>query len=219
MSGSLSARLFTTIALPALLALVAPPAHAAPVAVSVTTFSFAPASGYGVDASESAGTLLGASFGSSAFSVQNFVLEAGEAVTFDVGSVQFTEPNGHGGINANETDALSAVVATLHFSGPFAGPVGLNAIGTAVAGAVNDAAADLSIDWAPVQMPFGAGGLLEISFNDLIFTGPTTLLQTATITLLRAPESATAAAVPEPGSLALIGAAMAGLAFVRRRRQ
>jgi hypothetical protein len=60
-------------------------------------------------------------------------------------------------VNASETDLLG-VMATLNFTGPFAGPVGFNASGTATTGSVSDAAVDLSIDWAPVQLAFGAGG-------------------------------------------------------------
>jgi hypothetical protein len=217
MSGCSAAQWLRALTLPALLVFSA--AHAQAAAVSVASFSFTPGSGYGVDASESSGSLLGVVFSNSAFSVQNFVLAgAGDSMSFDVATVQLTEPNANSGINANETDNLG-VAASLAFNGPFAGVVGLMATGVATTGAVSDAAADLTIDWAPVQLAFGAGGLLELALNDLTFSGPATLTQTATVTLLRAPEGATnIAAVPEPGVLALFGAALAGLALTRRRR-
>jgi hypothetical protein len=218
MSGGSVAQRLRAFTLPALLVFSA--AHAQAAAVSVASFSFTPGSGYGVDGNESSGLLLGATFSNSTFLAQNFVLTgAGDSMTFNVGTVQFSEPNSNGGINANEVDNLG-VAASLTFNGPFAGVVGLLATGAATSGAVSDAAADLTIDWAPVQLAFGAGGLLELSLNDLTFNGLSTLTQTATLTLLSAPDvGARVSAVPEPGALALFAAALAGLVFTRRRRR
>jgi hypothetical protein len=133
MSGWSVAQRLRAVTLPVLLVFSAAHAHAA--AVSVASFSFAPGSGYGVDASEGSGSLLGVSFSSSLFSAQDFVLTVvGDSMTFDVGTVQFLEPNSNGGINANEVDNLG-VAASLSFNGPFAGLVGVQATGAAIAGA------------------------------------------------------------------------------------
>jgi hypothetical protein len=216
MSRSIATHLLRTIAIPTALAFAALHIHATP--VSVSDFSFTPGSGYGVDADEGSGTLLDVRFLNSGFSAQSFALGAiGDSRTFDLGSVALREPNGHGGILPGETNALD-IAARLTFTDPFSSLIQMLVTGSATTGSVSDSGIDFTIDWNPVQVAFGSAGLLEIALNDLNFTGIETLTQTATITLLRTALVVTPqSTVPEPGSLALMGAAFAGLAFCRRR--
>lgn len=203
------------VAIAASAALGLPALHARATPVSVSDFSFVPGSGYGVDANENSATLLDVLF-SGGFSAQSFTLDGvGDSMTFDLGSVTFGEPNSHAGIAASETDGLD-IAARLTFTDPFSSLLQMSVTGSATTGSVSDSAIDFAIDWNPVQVSFGLGGLIEIALNDLTFSGPQTLTQTATITLLTPSE--VPSQVPEPGTLALVGLALAAAGYVRRPR-
>jgi PEP-CTERM motif len=210
-----ASRLLLASAASAAFGLTALHTHATP--VSVSGFSFERGIGYGIDDNESSGTRLNVTFSSSSLA-QNFTLGAvGDSRTFDFGSVEFLEPNSHGGILATETDNLG-VTATLTFTAPFSSPIEMLVTGSATTGSVSDSAIDFTIDWNPVQVGFGSGGLLKIELNDLSFTGLQTLTQTATITLLSTGEVTRVEQIPEPGTLVLAGLALGAVGFVRRSR-
>src|SRR6185369_10417500 len=134
-------------------------AQAAPVSLQLTGFSFAPGAGYGVDANESAATLLDAVFGNSGFAAQTVVLSPGDSFTVTLGSAQLREPNAQGGIVLAETDAIG-LDATLSFGGAL-GAQAFTANVTADLGSVSDAAADLTITWSPLALDLGNGDFLD----------------------------------------------------------
>ncbi|NRF68013.1 hypothetical protein HLB44_13550 [Aquincola sp. S2] len=193
------------------------PAQAAPVLVSVPSFSFAAGSGYGVDAAESTGTLLDVLFSSTGFAGASFALDTvGASQTFDVGTVRLREANAHSGIRSAETDLLG-LQASITFGAPFAGSLPLLASVSATTGSVSDSDFDLTIAWSPFQLSLADGSVLGIALNTLAFAGAQTLTQSATVTLLQAAPTASAQAVPEPSAGLLAGMALAALALTRRR--
>lgn len=185
---------------------------------TVTKATFTPGSGYGTEGYLSeiiGGSELDVVFSNAGFTTQNFNLSTvGSTASFKVGTVNFRENDdwflifGHG-IDSGEMENLGVSLA-LTFTNPSSAVNTVLATGTATLGLVGDNAIDYSLNWSPMTVNFGNGGQYTISLDTLDFRNVGSKDLYATVKLTHA--------VPEPGSLALLGLGLAGAAFTRRRQ-
>lgn len=199
-------------------------AVAAPVTVGIAEAAFTLGPGYGSGAGQ-LGVTFAPAVGSGTLWTQ---LAAGQAVSIELGSFTLAEEN-HS-IDNDEVDGLGlsawlrltgAIDSTLHLDATVKvdkGPLRDNSTGNR--GGI-DGKWDLQLIWQPLELAFGDGGLLGLTLTELKLTDQGhTAPQFAILSLLSAPQpaAAPAAAIPEPGSLALAGLGLCMAAVSRRRR-
>lgn len=196
-------------------------AHA--VSFDISGGSYSLGSDYGCSGTGNTTTLFCATFNVTIGDPAPFTLDnATPSKQLNFGTIVFNEDMNN--IVAGETDNLG-VTAILNFTDPFAGNVQSVAVIGVFIGTINDVDVDYSLTFDPVTQNFGNGGQFKVDFDDMSWTGNDTTprVQKVTITLLSAPQEQqqeeSIQAIPEPGTLALAGSALIGLAFARRRRR
>lgn len=184
-----------------------------------------PGNGYGADTNENGGRdLLDVRFAQAFSDLDIHSLDVGQSYFFKIGTVTFLEPNtgqqqpGIG--NPSELDGLGVTV-NFTFTNPFGGDKIVSTTGVATAGPILDTpeAVDYKLEWSTQTETYGNGGQFTIGLNNLSFStnteGAKDLFATITYTV---GESALAPrALPEPGSVALLGLGVGAIAFMRRR--
>jgi hypothetical protein len=209
--------------------LAAAPAAEAAVTFSINNVSNSIGAGYGVDANENGGTKLDVLF-TQLMSASDFTANAiGEAVSFDLGTLELREPNAQSGITSNEIDQLAVSWTFTVRDVPTNESITrtVSALPTVLTGSVSDSAVDYALAWSPLTVSFASGLELNILLNalDIATNDPryNTKTQTATITLRSLPPPSRqvpppTGSVPEPSTIALFALGLAGIGAARRKK-
>lgn len=211
-------------------------AFAAPVSLEVSSASWNIGSGWGAACATStcdtANTQLNVdwTFGLGLVGTTLTFNQVNDFKTITLGSAKFSEENDS--IDTGEVDNLN-LSALLQFKS-FASASTSNAAVIATLGALKDRGNndDLVVNFAPIQIQLTDGSLLDVVFSGLSWNcqgnnhctwqSPVSQNLNATFTLTKVGSLANAQAlvnnVPEPSSMLLFAAGIAGLGFTRRRK-
>ncbi|WP_290648769.1 PEP-CTERM sorting domain-containing protein [Aquisalimonas sp.] len=143
------------------------------------------------------------------FSNLSFALDEGESEVFNFMTISGTNLQG------NRTATIAATLA-------FTEPNSVSASGTGNANSPGGTT-NYSLLWTqPTDIALADGTLFGVSFSELSSVSSGSHTVSATVTLFAGPDEPSGpeepvAAVPEPSILALLGAGLLGLVFMRRR--
>lgn len=149
-------------------------------------------------------------FANQAFNLTN----AGDTFTVHFATAYFGSEYS---IGSNETDNLS-ITANIDLVLPETlGLASIGVVGT-VTGNTGDGAVDVTVDFAPVQVAFGSGGLLNLDLSPVSFNNDHRTDRIYAQFSLGSPNDDQRVAVAEPSTLALFSLGLIALGMLRRRR-